>query len=303
MRVFASLNKRRFLMTCGVIGIALLCGQVMQSLGPNPLERVDNTKARPLPADPAANALKPPPKMPGRVKAANVVNIRTVAKLDPACIPQLKLKRAPGAMIDLTFQGCKQRMVTLNHGALQVTAKTNAAGALRQRLPALDQRASVTVSFDGDAIQSTINVPDADTYQHVAILWQGTQTLQMHAFEFGAKRNQFGHVWAGAPKSPQRATRGNGGFLTKLGDGSGTSAEIYSFPAGQTQNRGVIRLVVEADVTAANCGQQINAIALQTGPLGGIDSTEVALKMPQCDDIGSMVRLQNLFQDMRLAMR
>ncbi|MEO9823654.1 MAG: hypothetical protein ABJF50_04440 [Paracoccaceae bacterium] len=303
MRVLASLNKRRVFMTCGVLCIALLCGQVMQSLGSNPMERVDNTKAKPLPVDPASNALRPPPKMPGRVKAANVVSIKKVSKPDAACLPQLTLKRAPGAMIDLTFQGCKERSVVLTHGAVQVTAQTNSAGTLRQSVPALDQKSVVTVSFDGDAIQSTIEMPDANLFQHVAILWQGPQTLQMHAFEFGAKRNQFGHVWAGAPKSPQRATRGNGGFLTKLGDGSGASAEIYSFPAGQSQNRGVVRLVVEADVTPANCGQQINAVALQTGPLGGIDSTEVALKMPQCEDIGRLVRLQNLFQDMRLAMR
>ena len=73
MRVLASLNKRRVFMTCGVIGIALLCGQVMQSLGANPLERADNAKVRQLPDDPAANALKPPPRKPGRDKAYNVV--------------------------------------------------------------------------------------------------------------------------------------------------------------------------------------------------------------------------------------
>ena len=303
MRVLASLNKRRVFMTCGVIGIALLCGQVMQSLGANPLERADNAKVRQLPVDPAANALKPPPRMPGRVKADSVVKIRTVAKTDTNCIPQLKLSRAPGAMIDLVLKGCKAGTVVVSHGAVEIAEKTNAAGELRQSIPALDQKARVTVSFDGDAIQSAIDVPDAETYQHVAILWQGTQTLQMHAFEFGAKRDQFGHVWAGAPKSPQRAMRGNGGFLTRLGDGSGASAEIYSFPAAQSQNRGVIRLVVEANVTPANCGQQINAIALQTGLLGRLDTTEVALKMPQCDAVGRQVRLQYLFQDMRLALR
>ena len=303
MRVFASLNKRRALMTFGVLCIAFLCGQVMQSIGTNPFERFENGKARPLPIDPAASTLQKPPRMPGRVQAEVITNIRKVSKPDTACIPQLTLKRAPGAMIDLAFQGCIARTVVLRHNGVQVTAKTNAAGKLYQRLPALDKKAQVSVSFDGDIITSTVDVPDADRYQHVAIVWQGTQTLQMHAFEFGAKRNQFGHVWAGAPKSPQRATRGNGGFMTRLGDGSGTSAQIYSFPAGLSENRGVIRLVVEADVTPANCGQQIDAIALQTSPLGGIDTTEVALKMPQCDGVGQVVRLQNLFQDMRLAMR
>jgi hypothetical protein len=161
----------------------------------------------------------------------------------------------------------------------------------------------VSITFDGETIDSAIAVPDADDFQHVAIVWDGPQLLRLHAFEFGAKRDQFGHVWAKAPKSPDRATRGTGGFLTRLGDGNGTSAEIYSFPAGQSRNTGVVRLVVEADVTPSNCGHQVEALALQTDPLGGMDVTEVALKMPQCEAVGRVVRLQNLFQDMRLAGR
>lgn len=303
MRSFASLNKRRVIMTFGVLCIAFLCGQVMQSIAANPLDRADNAKAKPLPMEPAANNLAQPPRMPGRTKAKLVSNFRTVSLSGTACIPQLTLKRIPGAMIDVTFLGCRSRPIALQQGEIEITAKTDASGKLQLRIPAFDSKAVVSVLFDGDVIQSTIEVPEADAYQHVAIVWEGSQVLGMHAFEFGAKRNQFGHVWAGAPKSPQRATRGNGGFLTRLGDGSGASAEIYSFPAAQSQNRGVVRLMVEANITPDNCGQQINAIALQSGPMGGMETTEVALKMPQCDSVGRVVRLQNLFQDMRLAMR
>ena len=303
MRLLASLKKRRVVMICVVLCIALLCGQMMQFLGTNPLDRIENTQLKSLPPDPVANALQHPPKLPGRVKTDAVQQIKTVSLPATTCIPQLKLKRAPGAMIDMTFLGCKARTITLAHGDLSVTAKTNTAGKLHQRIPALEKDAVVSISFGGDAIVSAIEVPDADTYHHVAIIWDGDQILNMHAFEFGAKRNQFGHVWAGAPKSAQRATRGNGGFMTRLGDGTGRSAEIYSFPSELSQNRGVVRLVVEAAVTPKSCEQQINAVALQTRTMGGMDTTEVALKMPQCDTIGHVVRLQNLFQDMRLALR
>ncbi|NNE88488.1 MAG: hypothetical protein HKN27_10470 [Silicimonas sp.] len=301
MRIIASLDRRRVIMTCGVILVALLCGQVMQSFADNPLNRRE--KARSLPKDPAAAILSPPPVMQGRARAAEVVQIEAAAKPDTLCIPQLGLKRAAGGMIDLSFNGCKARQVVLRHGEVEITAATDASGMLERRIPAFSQKARVSVSFDGETIQSKIEIPDAAEFQHVAIVWNGKQTLRMHAFEFGAKRNQFGHVWAGAPKTPKRATRGNGGFLTRLGDGSGTSAEIYTFPAGQSRTKGVVRLMVEADVTPSNCGQQIDALALQTGPLGGMDATEVALKMPQCDAVGRVVRLQNLFQDMRLAGR
>jgi hypothetical protein len=303
MRFSASLNKRRVIMTFVVLCIAVLCGQLMQSIGNNPLDRIEKTKLKALPVDPVASGLQYPPRLPGRVNTAAVQGIKAVSLPSTACIPQLKLKRAPGAMIDMAFLGCKAQTVTLFHGGLSFTAKTDAAGRLQQYIPALERAAVVSVSFDGDVIESAIEMPDADAYHHVAIIWEGEQVLNMHAFEFGAKRNQFGHVWSGAPKSPQRATRGNGGFMTQLGDGSGRSADIYSFPSELSQNNGVVRLVVEAAVTTKSCEQQVNAVALQTGPMGGMDTTEVALKMPQCDSIGHVVRLQNLFQDMRLAMR
>lgn len=303
MRLFASLDKRRVFMTIGVLCLAFLSGHAMQSLNSNPLARIDNSNVRPLPSDPAASSLLRPPVMQGRTNVPKANRTEAASKPNRACIPQLKLKRAPGAMIDLTFNGCEAGKIAVRHGNVESTTTTDATGRLMQRIPAFDPDAHVSITFRGDTLDATLRVPDADDFQHVAIVWSGAQTLRMHAFEFGAKRNQFGHVWAGAPKSPQRAMRGNGGFLTRLGDGTGASAEVYSFPAGQSRNKGVVRLVVEADVTPENCGRQIDAVALQTGPLGGMNTTEVALKMPQCDGVGRVVRLQNLFQDMRLAGR
>ena len=303
MKLLASLKKRRVLVACAVLCVALLCGQIMQSLGDHPLDRIENTQLKSIPSDPEVSELKHPLRLPGRVKSQTVQKIRTVALPNAACIPQLKLQRAPGAMIDLSFIGCKARTVILSHGDLSVSVKTNAAGKLKQRIPAFERDAVVSVSFDEDQIGSSIEVPDAESYRHVVMIWSGDQILNMHAFEFGAKRDQFGHVWAGAPKSVKRATRGNGGFMTRLGDGSGRSAEVYSFPSMLSQQSGVVRLVVEAAVTPKSCEKQIAAVALQTGAMGSMGTTEVALKMPQCDSIGQVVRLQNLFQDMRLAMR
>ena len=303
MRFFASLDKRRVFMTIGVVCVAFLAGHATQSFYSNPLTSTDNSGVRPLPDDPDASGLLRPPVMEGRTNVPKVSRIKAVSKPDDACIPQLKLKRVPGAMIDLTFNGCEAGKVVLLHGLVEVTTTTDASGQMSQRIPAFEPDARVAVIFKGETLAATLEVPEADDFQHVAIVWNGAQTLRMHAFEFGAKRNQFGHVWAGAPKSPKRAMRGNGGFLTRLGDGTGATAEIYSFPAGQSRNKGVVRLIVEADVTPDNCGRQVDALALQTGPLGGISTTEVALKMPQCDVVGRVVRLQNLFQDMRLAGR
>lgn len=301
MRFLASLDKRRVFMTCGVLFVALLCGQAMQSLGDNPLTR--SAKGTSLPRDPAATSLAPPPLMPGRTQSIRSVRIEAVAKPNTPCVPQLKLKPAPSGMIDVSFSGCKATKLVLRHGDVEVSTMTDRVGHFERRIPAFSSDARVSVGFDENTIDASVTIPDADDFQHVAIVWEGPQLLRLHAFEFGAKRDQFGHVWAQSPKSPKRASRGTGGFLTRLGDGNGTSAEIYSFPAAQSRNKGVVRLVVEADVTPSICGQQVEALALQTDPLGGMDATEVALKMPQCEAVGRVVRLQNLFQDMRLAGR
>ena len=201
-------------MTCGVLLVALACGQVMQSLGDNPLTR--NEKGTALPSDPAATHLAPPPVMQGRTQNERVVRIKVVSHPEMACIPQLKLKRAPSAMIDLSFIGCKARQLVLRHGDVEITTATDSSGHLERRIPAFSSEVRVSVAFDGETIESAITIPDADDFQHVAIVWKGPKLLHLHAFEFGAKHDQFGHVWAKAPKSPERASRGTGGFLTSV---------------------------------------------------------------------------------------
>jgi hypothetical protein len=171
------------------------------------------------------------------------------------------------------------------------------------RLPALGNKVTLTVDVAGATLEAATEVAEASWFRHAAILWDGRQDLRINAYEFGARKSQFGHVWSGAPKSPSRASRGSGGYLTRLGDENGASAEIYSFPAGHTPLKGVVRLVVEAKVTRDNCGREVRATALQTGPLGRPSETEVELVLPDCDRLGEIIQLQNLLQDMRLAGR
>ena len=203
--------------------------------------------------------------------------------------------------MDLDAPCLPNRTVTVRQGPITATVQTDAYGRWQARIPALDKTAKVEVAIADHRLRQSLPVPDADLFQHVILQWTGPQVFRINAYEFGATDQQNGHVWAGAPKAPERALRG-GGFLTRLGDETGFGAEIYSVPFGSMPSSGVIRLAVDAEITEASCEQTVEATAYQSGPLGRLSPSEVLLKMPGCDRVGEHLRLQNLFPDMRLAL-
>lgn len=297
-------TTRRWSVAFATMVLAFASGHVTQTVwGRNTTEPtyIASPEPGPIPVAPrAANAkLKRPPVMADRVAhAASEVE-------DQSCRPKLSIAPAPAATLHVELiapcHGLARAHVT--QGQITASMATDEEGLMRLRLPALTSAPLVEVAIAGIKLAAHTKVPDADAYQHVALQWFGTQTLGINAYEFGAQQSQFGHVWAGAPKSPARATRGSGGFLTRLGDGLGKTAEIYSFPAGSASARGVIRLVAEAEVTRENCGRRVTATALQSSVTSTLRPTEVAMTMPACSEVGETISLQNLFQDMRLARR
>ncbi len=318
MSMFAALDKKRVVTALVTLLIAFLTGHLMQTVlaDKTPVAAVDDApdaapvlrsieEPKPLPTPPAATLvpiLGTPPVLPDRVKERR--GQRRDASAPSACKPGAVASAAPGATIVVRVQTCQaQARVTLRQGDITVDQTSDKEGRAEIRIPAFRERVELDVTHPGGTETLGVTVTDATNYEHVALQWTGPQVLKMHAYEFGARRNQFGHVWSGAPKSPIRAARGSGGFLTGLGDGSGASAEIYSFPAGETPVRGVVRLIVEAEVTESTCDSDVRATAHQTGALSRMTATEVEFKMPGCDTVGDIVQLQNLLRDMRLAGR
>lgn len=322
MEFFASLDRRRVITAVVVLLIALGSGHLMQTVlseetpvatrGENPdaaptLKSSDAPKALPLP--PAATLmpiLERPPVLPDRVHPDQLEQHTQVAPAgsgDP-CASRLSLQARPAALVEVvaSYPCSADTVARVAHGGLVFQSRIGPDGVLRTTLPAMAAEAVVTVVADNHAVSASVEVPDAGDFDRVALVWSGARIFSMHAFEFGADRSQFGHVWAGAPKRPDRAARGSGGFLMTLGDGSDATAEVYTFPVGLSPMRGVVRLLVEADVTEKNCGRLATAKTLQTGALG-VTSTDVELSLPDCSAVGETVRLQNLLQDMRLAGR
>lgn len=132
--------------------------------------------------------------------------------------------------------------------------------------------------------------------------WHGPAGFQLHALEFGASYEDEGHVWSGAPKAPGRSLRGEGGFLTRLGDPSvGGVAEVYSYPVGLMDEEGAVALTVEAEVTSRNCGTDIAGQVMQRRADGGMAIRDVAFSVPGCDAVGDILVLKNILGGVKIA--
>jgi hypothetical protein len=124
----------------------------------------------------------------------------------------------------------------------------------------------------------------------------------MHAREFGANYGDVGHVWKDTPRDPNAVDTGLG-FLTRLGNRDVAEdwvAEVYSFPKGMTQQSGTVDLSIEAEITALNCGQEIEAQSLEV-VLGDVKSRDLSLAVPNCDAKGTFLVLNNLVEDLKVA--
>ena len=317
MGFFATLDKRRAATVVVVLLIAFLSGHLMQTILAEdaPVARVKDApdaapvmrsleEPRPLPTPPAAT-LVPILDRPVILRDRAEEPPRDQETQARNCDPRLFATPAPAAMVTVTVRAtCDPNAhVLVRQGNLRAVQRTNADGRLNLRLPALDERVEIEVTIGDQVLSAEAHVPEAANFQHVALSWSGPQMLRLNAFEFGAPRNSVGHVWSGAPKSPVRASRGTGGFLTRLVTEQGPSLEIYSLPTGRSPLRGVVRLAVEAKVTAETCGRVAKARAYQPTAFRRLSETDVEVALPDCDRVGEVVVLQNLLRDVRLAGR
>ncbi len=327
MNLFAALNWRRALMIVGTLLVAFASGHVMQSLAVNNTPLV-NTGIAPdaapllrrageppeLPVPPAATLtpiLQTPPSLRDRVTRDQPAPLlpRDEARLVPLgapCRAELVTTAKPAGIIGLTISApCwPSSPVHIRHSGLNITETLDAQGRLSIDLPALSPVARIEVAYPDNTFgHEVLELPEVEALYRVALSWEGTQILTLHALELGAAHGQRGHIYSAHRGTPARTVRGVGGFLTRLGDGTGSVAEIYTYPREDARSRGVVRLSAEAEVTSATCGRVAEASAIQTDALGGLQTSEVVLSMPDCEALGEIVLLKNLFRDLRLAGR
>lgn len=312
MSGLSSLSIRRAATAVVVLLIAFLSGHIMQTIlvDTAPVSSVGDAPdaaptirtledPKPLPVPPAATLvpiLDTPPVLPDRALQAD-------ERARRACEPRLFLTPAPAGTLTITFRApCDPgHRLRIRQGAVEFAQDLDAEGRLSLRMPAFTEDVVIEARLGEVLLTGALTLPQALDFQHVALVWDGPQMLGLNAFEFGAARNEMGHVWWGAPKSPVRASRGSGGFLTRFVSDGGPSVEIYTLPAAHSALTGVVRLVVEARVTGKTCGQVARARAIQPTAFRRISESDVEVALPDCDRIGEVVLLQNLLRDMRLA--
>jgi hypothetical protein len=186
---------------------------------------------------------------------------------------------------------------------MMFTQTTNLDGTLKTTVPALDENALVIFAFSsGDGAVTQVQVPELRQYSRTVIQWKGNAGFEMHAREFGASYGEAGHVWKDTPRDPNAIDSGLG-FLTSLGNpdvAEGLKAEVYSFPKGMSEQSGIVDLSIEAEVSAQNCGLEIEAQSLEV-MTGDIKSRDLSLAVPDCDAKGSFLVLNNLVEDLKVA--
>ena len=224
-----------------------------------------------------------------------------------ACELKVAALSAPAAMVTLLVEApcLAEQRFTVHHNGMMVAGVADDAGLASLDLPALSENAVYIVTFDGgESAVAKAEVSAIEYYDRAIVQWTGPDGLQVHALEYGAGYDEDGHVWAGAMGDISTAAKGEGGFITRLGEDdllSPYTIEVYTFPTGTAINRGSVHLSLEAEVTEANCGRDIEAQVLQKSGVEPMRAKELTLAMPECDAVGDFLVLKNMFDDLSIA--
>lgn len=231
------------------------------------------------------------------------------AVLNAGCASSVEATPADGGNVTLVLEsGCHaQARVTVRHGVLVFTPSLDEAGQLTLTVPALAGMARFDVAFDRDThVTAETQVEDVDQFNRVVLQWNGHSGFELHARAFGALYGGRGHVWHGAIPTRVSATAALNGQLVRLGETLGDApqiSEIYTFPAGHSTSSDEIDLSIEVEVTAENCGQTVEAQALEIVGAQTLGTKAVSFAVPACDAIGDFLVLNNAFEDLKLAAR
>lgn len=299
---------KNYVTTGGTIACALAIGFLMQSESPAPTEDIVQS----LPTDQSSvlagledivlTSLSSARDTGGAPSSVN--SIVQTSRSSPSglldCTLSARAKAVPGAAAQLSVKApCHgNTRIDVHHSGLTVTQVTDETGTLEMTLPALSEYAIFLLSVDDQTgTVATTHIPDMDQFSRVALQWQGNADLQIHALEFGASYGAHGHV-SGSPASQ------GAGHVTRLGDfnlNDAQNVEIYSFPTDQADRSGTITMTVEAEVTQANCGHQLDVRTLALRDDRRLRTQEISFAMPDCDQIGGFLVLNNLLQDLTIA--
>lgn len=159
--------------------------------------------------------------------------------------------------------------VQLSYGGAEFIRKLNAYGSLDFVLDCFAGSASAAELRFADGTKQTLPVvaKDLDKLSKVAVVWRAAANLDLHVFEYGARDDEPGHVWAKAPSSigaarvqAQADKRGHG-LLGAIDDAEtlGDKVEVYTFMHNDDQTSGAISMALDYETRGekpegATCG-------------------------------------------------
>lgn len=250
-----------------------------------------------------------PDDLPMEMPAEPSAGPTDVVPLKKDCVVDLIGETRAAAMVALSLSApCyPAAQVEFRHEGMIFSGMTDANGMLEVVVPALSESASFLALLDnGNGAAVDLDVDTLSFYDRSVVQWQGDASVELHAMEFGAGWGDEGHVWTESPRDASFAARGEGGFLTRLGDPdilNGNMAEVYTFPTGTARKGGEVELSVEVEVTQANCGRDLSAEIIEVdGAMAG-KAGELTLSVPGCDAVGDFIQLKNLVSDLKIAAR
>lgn len=207
--------------------------------------------------------------------------------------------------VELSAACMPHTRVTLHHNGLMISEMTDEQGELFVTIPALASTSVFMADLgNGKGASATAEVPSLQFYDRALVQWQGDAGIHLHAMEFGAAFGEEAHIWDQNTGALEKTIRGQGGFLTQLGDPDlpeSLQAQVYTYPSGTSAQSGAIALEIEAEVTKANCAHDISAQSLQISAGGALQVQDLELTMPDCDAIGDFLVLKNVLEDLKVA--
>lgn len=225
----------------------------------------------PLSPAPAPDAEAVPVKadpLPDPVAAAEPAPLAAA----PACPVTLDVFASDEGMLSLSLTAPCQvdQGFVLRHGGIAVTYQTNASGSFFLDMPALDAKGEVSLRFaDGTEAAATAPLPDMADRHRLALQW-----LEGDSFTL----------------------TGDGAVVSLGADATVLPmyAQIITLPSPDAS------LTIEAPVTATSCGRESMALAVYSEG-GRVTLSDLSVALPDCDEEGGFVVLNNPVPDMKLA--
>lgn len=235
-----------------------------------------------------------------------LANVST-SDADKNCEIKAVTRPIAAAMVDLSLVApCHPNaLITVHHNGMVFSETTSDTGHLALQIPALTQEAVFIIAFStGEGMVASTTVDELADFDRAVLQWKGPAGFEIHAREFGADYGSDGHRWTQAPGDVAKAVAGESGVLTRHGNSTTADpllAEIYTYPRHTNGQSGDVILTVEAAVTEANCGVEVEAQTLEIQPDGTVRSRSLILPVPSCDSVGSFLVLNNLLQNLKVA--